>query len=257
MRDWRAPWDEYGFVIERRLVPRPRCAELLERSWDLVRSPESLRRAGIVLRYEGGSAQSDPPEERISKLYRLHRVESSFRAVFATGILTDMLVGIIGADVDLFLSQIVFKLPGTLGQPWHQDSAIFPFDSTAPVVGVWCALTVAQAPSSQLKMQPGSHRAGDRPHGRDATHPTGGRYVALVDQRVTNGEVLELAAGDGVVFDSRTVHTSTDNRSDRSRVAATAHFAKAGTVDRTESTFGSNPYNDWLPWLRGGQLIGA
>jgi ectoine hydroxylase-related dioxygenase (phytanoyl-CoA dioxygenase family) len=211
--------------------------------------------AEIVVRYERGAVDPGPPETRISKLYRLHRVEPSFRAVFDSPTLTNHLLAIVGGDVDLFLSQIVFKLPGALGQPWHQDAAIFPFDPPGPVVGVWCALTDARAPSSQLSLQPGSHRTGGRPHGRDRAHPTGGRYVMLIDQRVSDPEVVDLAVGDGVVFDSRTVHTSTDNRSDRSRVAATAHFAKAGTVDRTESTYGANPYNDWLPWIRHGQRI--
>jgi hypothetical protein len=45
-------------------------------------------------------------------------------------------------------------------------------------------------------------------------------------------------------------------RSHHSRVAATAHFAAAGTVDRTESTFGANPYNDWFPWMRDGRVVG-
>jgi len=208
-----------------------------------------------VVRYEQGLPGSVASEERISKLYRLHRVEPAFRRCFASPAVTDVLRSVIGPHVDLFLSQIVFKLPGALGQPWHQDASIFPFEPAGPVVGVWCALTDATGPSSQLVVDPASHRSGQRPHGRDTTHPTGGRYVALVDQAVSGAKLLDLCCGDAVFLDSALVHGSTDNRLNEARVAATAHFASAGTIDRTQETFGANPFNDWTPWLRDGRLI--
>ena len=74
---------------------------------------------------------------------------------------------------------------------------------------------------------------------------------------MTGGRLLGLTAGDGVVFDSMLVHRSTDNQSKQTRVSATAHFAAAGTIDRTRSTFGSSPFNDWMPWLRDGRFIAS
>jgi len=124
-----------------------------------------------------------------------------------------------------------------------------------PIVGFWCALTDATGGSSGLGILRASHRSGLRPHGRDPAHPAGGRYVALRDQDLSEAEFLKLRSGDAVFLDSALLHSSTDNRSHKPRVAATAHFASAGTVDRTQEAFGANPFNDWTPWLRDGRLV--
>jgi len=72
---------------------------------------------------------------------------------------------------------------------------------------------------------------------------------------VIGTETIEFEPGDGIVFDSHLVHASTDNTSDQVRVAAVAHFAAAGTADRTTEVFGVNPFNDWVPFLRGATVV--
>ena len=89
---------------------------------------------------------------------------------------------LIRGDIDVFLSQVVWKMPGALGQPWHQDSSIFPFDPPRPVVAAWIALTPVNEESSCLWMKPGSHMAEVGPHLRRRNGPTGGRYLELADQ---------------------------------------------------------------------------
>ena len=76
--------------------------------------------------------------------------------------------------------------------------------------------------------------------------------MALADQVVRDEVVLDLATGDRVLFDGALVHSSTDNQSGETRIAATAHFAAAGTVDHSVEVLGANPFNDWMPWLREG-----
>jgi hypothetical protein len=243
-----------GFVIERGAVDDASCAALLARAWELV-NDATVRDPDVVVRYERGLPNALPPPQRISKLYRLHRSEAAFRAMFESDSTANALRVVIGPDVDLFLSQVVFKVPGALGQPWHQDISIFPFEPAGPILGIWCALTDAQAPSSRLSLQPQSHRSGPLAHGRDPNHPTGGRYVALVDQAGSGDVLLELGAGDRVLFDAALVHSSTDNQAAETRVAATAHFAASGTLDRSLEVLGANPFNDWLPWLRNGERV--
>jgi ectoine hydroxylase-related dioxygenase (phytanoyl-CoA dioxygenase family) len=58
------------------------------------------------------------------------------------GRVLDLVDGLLGADIDLFLSQFIFKSPGAYGQPWHQDSFYFPFEPDHQV-GVWLAVTEA------------------------------------------------------------------------------------------------------------------
>jgi ectoine hydroxylase-related dioxygenase (phytanoyl-CoA dioxygenase family) len=242
-------------VVAPGLVDPKRCEILRHRAWRLSASGEASDIRAVVIRFEQDSPPTVPPEKRISKLYRLHRSEPAFRDIFASSSLTEVLLSLIGPNVDLFLSQVVFKLPGALGQPWHQDTAIFPFNPAGPVIGVWCALTPATEPSSRLAVASGSHCSIGLAHGRDVTHRTGGRYLALVDQAVANGELLELEVGDAVIFDARLVHATTDNHSDSPRIAAIAHFASAGTIDRTGEVFGADPFNDWMAWLRGGRPV--
>ena len=50
---------------------------------------------------------------------------------------------LIAPDIDVFLSQFIFKAAGAWAQPWHPDSFYFPFEPARPVVGVWLAVTEA------------------------------------------------------------------------------------------------------------------
>jgi ectoine hydroxylase-related dioxygenase (phytanoyl-CoA dioxygenase family) len=238
---WEVDWAGHGFLVTRGLVERAAREALLARAWDLARLSDGPALGTTVVRHEQGLPGSLAPEERISKLYRLHRAEHRFRRCFGLQAVTEVLGSVIGPDVDLFLSQVVFKLPGAVGQPWHQDASIFPFEPPpGPVVGVWCALTDATGGSSRLGIVRASHRSGLRSHGRDPAHPAVGRYVALLDQDVSEPEFPELCSGDAVFLHSALVHSSTDNRSREPRVAATAHFAPAGTVDRTQEVWGQS-----------------
>lgn len=257
LETWRREWDKDGYFIQRDLVDLPVREAVLARAWDLVTAGSPASESSVVIRYERELPASLPREERVSKLYRLHRGERSFRAVFQSALITEVLQALIGPDVDLFLSQVVFKLPRALGQPWHQDVAIFPFEPPGPIVGVWCALTDARDSSSRLRLQAGSHTVGQLHHSHDTTQPTGGRYLSVADQELVRGDLLDLAGGDAVFFDSQLVHSSTDNDSDAPRVAVTAHFATAGTIDHTVERFGASPYNDWMPWIRQGASVVA
>ena len=83
------------------------------------------------------------PEDLVSKVFRLAR-DPVFRAFAVSDRVTAPVAQLLGApDVDVFLSQFIFKNSGAWGQPWHQDSYYFPFDPPRPVVGVWLAISEA------------------------------------------------------------------------------------------------------------------
>ena len=190
-----------------------------------------------------------PEEQRVSKLYRFHRAEP-FHSLATNPGLTSLIRPLMGGDFDLFLSQAVWKMPGAMGQPWHQDSSIFPFEPSRPVVAAWIALTDATESNSCLRVVPSSHKADVAPHGRDQSAATAGRYVSLVDQDVATYTSLVMSPGDLVIFDSHLVHSSGDNLSTEARIALCFHFATSGTIDRTAETFGNSPFNDWMPAWR-------
>lgn len=248
-RSISSDWSELGFIVKHQFVAHELCDQLEAAATRLAAEPT----AEIVVRHENSAPGSLAPSGCVSKLFRLHRYEPAFGELCQLPDLLELLGDLVGPDVDVFLSQAVFKFPGALGQPLHQDAAIFPFDPSRPVVGVWIPLTRASSDSSRLEVQPRSHLLDALPHDSDDADRNGGRYLTIVGDEPRYTTVLDLNRGDAVVFDSHLLHASTDNLSDLLRVAAVLHFARTGTVDNTARVFGGNPYNDWMPVLRDGE----
>lgn len=120
-------WDRDGCFVVSGVLSAEECQELLDAAHRLLNS----NRDDIVVRFEENLPGDLPPERRVSKLYRLHRHEP-FRALCTSRRLLDDVQPLIGGDIDVFLSQVVWKVPGALGQPWHQDASLFPFDPARP-----------------------------------------------------------------------------------------------------------------------------
>jgi phytanoyl-CoA hydroxylase len=247
-----AEWQLNGYFRVDQFLSKKECAKI-------IRAAERIAcdRKEAILRYEDNLPTTLPVEQRLSKLYRVHRTEP-FRSLGTDPGLIGLLRPLIDEDFDLFLSQVVWKVPGALGQPWHQDSSVFPFEPSRPVVAVWIALTDATEENSCLRVISRSHAAELSPHGRDKSAPTAGRYVSLVDQEIADHSSLLMSAGDLVIFDSHLIHSSGDNLSAEARIALCFHFAARDTVDRTTETYGGSPYNDWMPaWRASGQRSAA
>ena len=238
-------WDEDGFVRVPGFLSAAQCAELLDAGTDLLHAD----RSGVVMRTEQNFPEDLPIAERISKLYRLHDREP-FRTVSVGPAMLDLIRPLIPGDVDIFLSQLVWKLPGAPGQPWHQDASIFPFEPPTPIVGAWIALTDADERTSCLRFARGSHHRPVLVHTFEDGQGTRGRYLRVRDEEIDHAHSVAATKGDLIVFDSRLLHMSTDNQGRESRIALSLHYAMAGTTDRTAEVFGQSPYNYWLPAYR-------
>jgi ectoine hydroxylase-related dioxygenase (phytanoyl-CoA dioxygenase family) len=241
----RQRWDEDGFVRVPGFLSTEQCAALLDAGTDLLHTD----RSGVVMRTEQNFPADLPIAQRISKLYRLHDREP-FRAVSIGPAMLDVIRLLIPGDIDVFLSQLVWKLPGASGQPWHQDASIFPFEPATPIVGTWIALTDADESTSCLRFARGSHHRPVLVHTFEDGHGTRGRYLQVRGEEVDHARSVVVTEGDLIVFDSQVLHMSTDNRSHESRIAFSLHYATAGTTDRTAEVFGQSPYNYWLPAYR-------
>ena len=204
----------------------------------------------------GRGAQA--PEDRISKVFRLHR-RPPFAAFLRTPALLPIMTTLLGTDdVDCFLSQFIFKNPGAWGQPWHQDSYYFPFDPPRPIVGLWLAVTGATLENGCLHVLPGSHAEPVHEHVPDRRPSANYGYMEIVDHDMRGQVPSLMQPGDLLVFDSHLMHRSTDNVSDGIRAAMVFHVAAAGTVDRTEAVKGyPSPVNDWQPLVRGGAFVSS
>lgn len=230
----REAWERDGAFVLRGFADAATCAAMLERAVELCRrvaAGESIRHAFVDPERNPWPGAHEP-EDRVSKVFMLHDWDPVFGPFARDPRLVAVLGELLGPDIDCFLSQFIFKNPGAIGQPWHQDSLYFPFEP-ADQVGVWLAVTDATATNGPLSVLPGSHREPVHEHVADRRPDANLGYTEIVDMDFSGATQVLMDAGDLLVFDSHLMHCSTDNVSDGRRAAMVYHYARAGTVDHT------------------------
>ena len=140
---------------------------------------------------------------------------------------------LIGADVNLYWDQAVYKKPEKPRRfPWHQDNG-YAFVEPQQYLTVWVALTDATRDNGCPVVAPGFHRLGTLAHtyvdplGWECLHDPEGAVAA------------EVPAGGAVVFSSLTPHLTGPNTTDAVRKAYILQYAPTGaTVLRGDSHAG-------------------
>ena len=164
--------------------------------------------------------------------------------------IVDIVEGLLGPDLDCFQSQFIFKNPGVIGQPWHQDSYYFRFDRQ-PQVGVWLALSRATLENGCLWVLPGSHKAIIHEHVPDRRPEANRAYMEIVSEDDSARQSALMAPGDVLFFHSYLMHMSTDNVAAERRSAMVYHYARAGTRTENEEVAASLAHvNRWVPVRR-------
>ncbi|MGE4607127.1 MAG: phytanoyl-CoA dioxygenase family protein, partial [Myxococcota bacterium] len=241
-------WQRDGFFVVRGAVDLELCRAMHDRAVEIARSADG---GGLIDgKFVQPEARENPaalePEDRVSKIFKLHRDEPVFRRFIESEPVLDWAVPMLGPDLDCFLSQFIFKNPGAMGQPWHQDSHYFRFDRT-PQVGIWVAVTQATLENGCLHVLPGSHTEPRHDHVMDSRPGANLGYLEIVDHDMSESVPVLMQAGDLLVFHSHLMHRSLDNESGGVRAAMVYHLAEAGTVDQSSSPAG---INDWMPVRR-------
>ncbi|WP_420639149.1 phytanoyl-CoA dioxygenase family protein [Candidatus Poriferisocius sp.] len=247
----REAWEEQGFFFLPGFVDGATLDAMVGRVSEIAREvADGDHRPDLWVNGEGALADRPDPADRLSKVFRLMRTEEVFRS-FATDPRLLAIVGdLLGTDVDCFLSQFIFKHPGALGQPWHQDNYYFRLEPT-PQVGVWLACTAATLDNGPLWVAPGSHREAIHDAVPDSREHANLGYVEIVGADVSREIPVLMEPGDVLVFHSHLRHRSTDNRSATSRAAMVYHYAAAASV-------GHRAWNqDWVEVLRDGRPVMA
>ena len=246
-------WERDGFVIVHGLADAATCKAMRERALELVRragAGDSIGDAYVVP--ESALAGAARAEDRVSKVFRVHRDEPVFRDFACDAGVLDRVESLLGPGLDCFLSQFIFKLPGALGQPWHQDAFYFPFDR-GPQVGAWLAITRATLDNGPLWVLPGSHTEPVHRTERDPREHAGPAYVEIVDHDMSGAIPVLLEPGDLLLFHGHLMHKSTDNTVDYERAAMVYHYGEAGTRDLSQQKWGFTPPNiDWMAVRRPG-----
>ncbi|GJM37223.1 MAG: hypothetical protein DHS20C19_05900 [Acidimicrobiales bacterium] len=248
----RRSWDDKGYVVLADWAPASVRQAMIDRIIELARALDGgEERTDLLVSPENLLADAPTPEGRLSKIFRVMRSEDVFREFATDARLLAVLADVLGADIDCFLSQFIFKQPGALGQPWHQDEWYFRMDPPTQV-GVWLACTDATPDNGPLWVVPGSHREGV--HEEVVNDPREGAnlgYVEIQGVDTSAEEQMLMTAGDVLIFDSHLRHRSTDNVSDGMRAAMVYHYSPASTTIGHDLTFNQ----DWVPVLREGAPV--
>jgi ectoine hydroxylase-related dioxygenase (phytanoyl-CoA dioxygenase family) len=240
----RKDFADKGFFLRPAFASTTTSSAMLEDVVAICRAAEGAGiHEGTLIMPENNLSDRVAPsaEERISKIFRLHR-RPVFRDFIEDPRLLGLVTELLGPRVDCFLSQFIFKNPGAWGQPWHQDSFYFPFDHT-PQIGLWLAISDATLKNGCLWVLPGSHREPVHAHVTDRRPGANLGYVEIVDHDMSEAIPVLIQAGDLLVFHSHLMHRSMDNQSDGIRAAMVFHCAKSGTKIRTPV---DAPVNDWM-----------
>lgn len=248
-----AAWRRDGYAVVRSFADRTTCRTQYQAAVALSRQSAEEPDAGreVVVIPEGRpAANASEPEDFVAKIFKLHRREPYVSFARDPRLLA-MLAQLLGDDVDLFLSQFIFKAGEAYGQPWHQDSYYFPF-SESHQVGAWLAVTRATVRNGCLWVVPGTHEERIHDHVPDDRPNATQAYTKIVDYDTSSAVPMEMEVGDLLLFDSHLMHASTDNETDEVRAAFVCHYSRAGVTD------GSPPdrsVNDWVPAVRRGRPV--
>jgi len=255
----RSAWNEKGFFVLRGLVSKVDAAAIEDEVITQIRAYPPERYPGEAL-YAGDAdyaifPEKEPspgavnPEDKIAKVFNCH-TSGKTRAVAESSTVVDLVADILGPDLDCFQSQFIFKNPGVIGQPWHQDSYYFRFN-TQPQVGVWVALSRATLENGCLWVLPGSHKGPIYEHIPDRRAAANRAYMEIVSQDDRAREPSLMEPGDVLFFHSYLMHMSTDNVANERRAAMVYHYARAGTEALTPEIAKSLTHvNRWIPVRR-------
>jgi ectoine hydroxylase-related dioxygenase (phytanoyl-CoA dioxygenase family) len=258
----RDQWDRDGFFILRGLVSAADAAGIEREVIERIRSDPPGRHADVPAYSVGDhyliypekvpSQHAVNPEDRVSKVFNCH-AEGVTRQVAESPAVVDVVADLLGPDIDCFQSQFIFKNPGVIGQPWHQDSFYFDF-TLQPQIGVWVALTRATLENGCLWVLPGSHREPIHTHVPDRRKEARSSYVEIVDHDFAAQEPVLMEPGDVLFFHSFLMHKSTDNVADYRRSAMVYHYGRVGTQPvpdmPPEYVEGLRAVNRWIPVRR-------
>jgi ectoine hydroxylase-related dioxygenase (phytanoyl-CoA dioxygenase family) len=263
----RDSWEERGFFIERGLLSAAVTERIEREAVEAIRADPPADHIGervysttgdlLIYPEKAPSPVARNPEDFIAKVFNGHIVGAA-HDLAVDRIITDRLRDILSDDIDCFQSQFIFKNPGVVGQPWHQDAYYFRYDKQ-PQVTVWVALSRATLENGCLWVLPGSHKKHQIfEHVPDRRSESLQGYLEIVSEETSPEIPVTMEPGDVLFFHSYLMHRSTDNVADYRRSAMVYHYAEAGTepVDALAAA-ALAPVNRWLPARRATSNIPA
>lgn len=173
--------------------------------------------------------QPDDPELSLWKILNPDRFDPLLENFTKTPKLLDAVESLIGSDLMAFLLMYIYKPPGVPNtiHPFHQDGVYFPFGPLNQCLGTWTPLDDATKDNGTLEVIKGSHKLELQSHGmrKELTNAFAFEVEGFYDH--PDRTVLEVKAGDCVLFHPHLLHTTGGNKTQGHRRVLTVHLASA------------------------------
>ena len=221
--------------IDRRIIDDEHLAVLSEHYDSLFAQKrgtigEGLRNLAVV-----GDSESDEGTdcaEEMLQIMEMWRVDEEFRKLLYHEPLLDIAESLIGADIQLFHDQALYKPAYHGGEVyWHQDNGYWRCNPPN-LVSIWIALDDADEENGCMNVIPGSYLAGLAAHERAESEKGNLPALLQVDAEVNRAVSVPVEAGYAMVHHCLTLHQTNPNRSSRDRRAMVIHYMPSGTRNR-------------------------
>jgi phytanoyl-CoA hydroxylase len=229
-------YSEHGYVIVPGVMSDAEMERFRTRARELALGDLPDEAANRLVKdiafVKGLRPMPEDPERALWKIMNPDRFDQTFRDAMRVPAVLDAVESLLGPDLLAFLLMFIYKPPGLEGSvhPFHQDALYFPFQPQRLCCGVWIPLDPVDADNGTLSIVPGSHRRGLVQH----EVREGINFGALAATGVEGNEAdhaqaipLEMPPGDCLLFNTRLLHRSGGNRTDRHRRVITLHMASA------------------------------
>ena len=210
-----------GYLLVRRVYTATQLQAMRERVADYLegRRPYPEQWLQVEAAVADGVVSVDRPAAGYRKLTMITLVDPLFHDMAADTPLAGILQDCLGSNICAWGSGIFLKQPQTGGrQPWHRD--IHGYDG--PAATIWTPLMDATVENGCIQIALQSHQV---------KAPDGLAFNAKQEEDHQQGRFehpvrcLEMQAGDCVIWDMNTLHSSEPNRSDKPRWALAVHCA--------------------------------
>ncbi|MCC9605530.1 phytanoyl-CoA dioxygenase family protein [Blastopirellula sp. JC732] len=167
--------------------------------------------------------------QTVRNLWRLERYDDYFRQMAQDETLLEVVALLLGGE-PVLLGVETFSKPARVGSgvPWHQDNAYF-CQSPPDVLTLWIAIDAVTAENGPVRFIQGSHQLGMLPTVMSGVR---GNSIGLAEPPSTEmGKEVPaiLAPGDATIHHCQTVHASSPNNTDSSRLALLFVYRAATT----------------------------
>ena len=169
----------------------------------------------------GTTDHEEDPNHRYPRMINMHNWDAPTEEWAMQQAMLEIVERLIDDRPVLRQTMLYFKPPGGRGQALHQDEQ---YITTEPLIGVWIALDKSDRSVGQMVVVPGSHKRGL------LQVEAANTAISFTDVQSVMPEGVEefyvdMAPGDALFFDGKTIHGSYVNETqDRWRRSFICHY---------------------------------